>query len=206
MTITYSGDGDRYETTPNDGSVGAASHERVHIDQTTETLIIMVIGKGSFEGVATWDKLPTPTQLPPPPLPPVSTPTEIITSANYGEEIQAVTISPTPSDTESLGLKDVGLDPIEEARRALAAFDSELEKINGYRGEYGSMVNRFESVRSNLAQTSIAASTARSRILDAGYAQEASAMTKQQILQQASSAVLVQANQVPETVLTLLQR
>ncbi|ATA24371.1 flagellin [Brenneria goodwinii] len=210
MTITYSGDGDRYEDDStgefNDGVNGTELNERIHINKTTEDLIVMVIGQGAFTGMATWDKLPTPTQLPPPPLPPISTPTDIVVSADFGEEVQAVTINPTPSDSESLGLKDVGLDPIEEARKALASFDRALEKINGYRSEYGSQVNRFESIRSNLAQTSLATSAARSRILDADYAQEVSAMTKQQILQQVSSSVLTQANQVPETVLTLLQR
>lgn len=210
MTMTYSGDGDRYEDVAsggfNNGSNGAERQERIHIDETTEDLIIMVIGQGAFTGVATWDDLPNPTQLPPPPLPPVSTPTDIVVGADYGVEVQAVTINPTPSDSESLGLKDVGLDPIEEARKALASFDQALEKINGYRSEYGGQVNRFESIRSNLAQTSLATSAARSRILDADYAQEVSAMAKQQILQQASSSVLTQANQVPETVLTLLQR
>lgn len=209
MAMTYSGDGDRYEDKStrkfNDGINVMNFKERVHIDQTTEDLIVMVIGQGVFIGEATWDELPNPTQLPPP-LPPVSTPTDIVVGADYGEEVQAVTITPTPSDSESLGLKDVGLDPIEEARKALAAFDQALEKINGYRSEYGSQVNRFESIRSTLAQTSLATSAARSRILDADYAQEVSAMTKQQILQQASSSVLVQANLVPETVLALLQR
>ncbi|MEC5318501.1 flagellin [Brenneria populi subsp. brevivirga] len=210
MTITYSGDGDRYENDStgkfNDGVNGAERHERVHIDATTEDLIVMVIGQGAFTGVATWDELPNPTQLPPPPLPPVSTPTDIVVSADYGEEVQAVTINPTPSDSESLGLKDAALDPFEEARKALGSFDQALEKINGYRGEYGSQINRFEAIRANVAQESITTAAARSRILDADYAQEVSAMTKQQILQQASSSVLTQANQVPETVLALLRK
>ncbi|MFJ5485857.1 flagellin [Pectobacterium actinidiae] len=127
MTITYSGDGDRYEDDSNgkfnDGVNGAERNERIHIDKTTEDLIVMVIGKGSFTGVATWDVLPNPTQLPPPPLPPVSTPTDIVVSANYGEGVEAVTINPTPSDSESLGLKNTALDPFEEARKAIDSFD-----------------------------------------------------------------------------------
>lgn len=210
MTITYSGDGDRYEDDSNgkfnDGVNGAVRHERIHIDETTEDLIVMVIGQGAFEGVATWDVLPNPTQLPPPPLPPVSTPTDIVVSANYGDSVQAVTINPTPSDSESLGLKNTALDPFEEARKAIASFDQALEKINGYRSEYGSQINRFESIRASMSDVSIAISNARSRILDADYAQEVSLMTKQQILQQASSSMLVQANQGPQAMLMLLQR
>ncbi|MEI7196917.1 flagellin [Pectobacterium versatile] len=206
MTIAYSGDGDRYEATPNDGSVSAQTLERIHIDKTTEDLIVLVIGQGSFEGVATWDVLPNPTRLPPPPLPPVSTPTDIVVSANYGEGVEAVTINPTPSDSESLGLRNTALDPFEEARKAIDSFDQALEKINGYRSEYGSQINRFESVRNTTVEVSTTLSTARSRILDAGYAQEISLMTKQQILQQASSSMLVQANQAPQVMLMLLQR
>ncbi|MDE8756444.1 flagellin [Pectobacterium polaris] len=206
MTIAYSGDGDRYEAMPNDGSVSAQTLERIHIDKTTEDLIVLVIGQGSFEGVATWDVLPNPTRLPPPPLPPVSTPTDIVVSANYGEGVEAVTINPTPSDSESLGLRNTALDPFEEARKAIDSFDQALEKINGYRSEYGSQINRFESVRNTTVEVSTTLSTARSRILDADYAQEISLMTKQQILQQASSSMLVQANQAPQVMLMLLQR
>ncbi|RBP62284.1 flagellin [Brenneria salicis] len=212
MTMTYSGDGDRYEDKStrkfNDGINVMKFKERVHINETTEDLIVMVIGQGVFIGEATWDELPDSSQLPSSEsvLPPVSTPAALMVSADYGEDAQAVTINPTPSDSESLGLKEVRLDLIEQVHEALASFDQALEKINGYRSEYGSQVNRFESIRSTLAQISLATSTARSRILDADYAQEVSAMTKQQILQQASSSVLVQANQVSKTVLALLQR
>nr|WP_240348904.1 flagellin [Pectobacterium aquaticum] len=67
-------------------------------------------------------------------------------------------------------------------------------------------MNRFESVTTVLSQEKVATAAARSRILDADYALEISAMTKAQILQQASMAILSQANQQSGNVLKLLQR
>ena len=69
----------------------------------------------------------------------------------------------------------------------------------------GGQMNRFESVSAVLSQETIATSAARSRILDADYALDVSAMIKAQILQQASLSMLSQANQNADIVLSLLQ-
>lgn len=86
----------------------------------------------------------------------------------------------------------------------LAAIDAAMEDVAGVRSELGAMQNRFESAITNLNTTSTNLSAARSRIEDADYAVEVSEMTRSQILQQAGTSVLAQANQVPQSVLSLL--
>ena len=86
----------------------------------------------------------------------------------------------------------------------LASLDSALTDVNVLRSELGAAQNRFESAISNLSTTATNLSAARSRIMDADYAVEVSNLTRAQILQQAGTSVLAQANQVPQTVLSLL--
>jgi len=87
----------------------------------------------------------------------------------------------------------------------LEALDAALSKVDSLRSELGAVQNRFESTIANLNNTVNNLSAARSRIEDADYATEVSNMTKAQILQQAGTSVLAQANQVPQTVLSLLR-
>lgn len=87
----------------------------------------------------------------------------------------------------------------------LAKLDKALSDVDSLRGELGAVQNRFESTIANLNNTITNLSAARSRIQDADYATEVSNMTKAQILQQAGTSVLAQANQVPQTVLSLLR-
>lgn len=87
----------------------------------------------------------------------------------------------------------------------LAAMDKALATVDSLRSELGAIQNRFESTIANLSNTVTNLSAARSRIEDSDYAVEVSNMTRAQILQQAGTAVLAQANQVPQTVLSLLR-
>lgn len=87
----------------------------------------------------------------------------------------------------------------------LSALDDALNMVDDLRGELGAVQNRFESTIANLNNTVTNLSAARSRIEDADYAVEVSNMTRAQILQQAGTSVLAQANQVPQTVLSLLR-
>ena len=111
-------------------------------------------------------------------------------------------------DSNSLGLNSLDVakenaSDIEDG--VLSKIDSALKMINKSRGELGALQNRFESTVNNLNNTSNNLSAARSRIEDADYAEEVSNMTRGQILQQAGTSVLAQANQVPQSVLSLLQ-
>lgn len=91
------------------------------------------------------------------------------------------------------------------AQLAIDQVDSALQTINSARATLGAVQNRFESVVSNLATTSENLSAARSRILDADFAKETANLTRSQILQQAGTAMLAQANSAPQSVLSLLQ-
>jgi flagellin len=119
------------------------------------------------------------------------------------------------SDTvEELGLADAGNDTVavsdidistrEDAVTAISSVDEALAKIDSMRGDLGAVQNRFESTIANLQNVSENLSAARSRILDADIAQETSAMTKNNILQQAGVSILAQANQAPQLALSLL--
>ncbi|MVW77510.1 FliC/FljB family flagellin [Bordetella sp. 02P26C-1] len=87
----------------------------------------------------------------------------------------------------------------------LAALDKALQTVDDLRSHLGAIQNRFESTIANLNNTVNNLSAARSRIEDADYAVEVSNMTRAQILQQAGTSVLAQANQVPQGVLSLLR-
>jgi flagellin len=87
----------------------------------------------------------------------------------------------------------------------IASIDNALAKVDKLRGELGAVQNRFESTINSLNITTNNMSAARSRIQDADYALEVSNLTKAQILQQAGTSVLAQANQIPQGVLSLLR-
>ncbi|CAB3879823.1 Flagellin [Achromobacter insuavis] len=87
----------------------------------------------------------------------------------------------------------------------LKTLDAAFTKLDKLTGELGAVQNRLESTIANLNNVVNNLSSARSRIQDADYATEVSNMSKAQILQQAGTSVLAQANQVPQTVLSLLR-
>jgi len=87
----------------------------------------------------------------------------------------------------------------------LADIDAAIKSVDTQRSLLGASQNRFESTITNLNNTVNNLSSARSRIQDSDYATEVSNMSRAQILQQAGSSVLAQANQVPQTMLSLLR-
>lgn len=102
-------------------------------------------------------------------------------------------------------IDDVDISTVQGASDAIRAIDGAVGQIDRMRGDLGALQNRFESTIANLQNVSENLSAARSRILDADIAQETSAMTKNNILQQAGVAILAQANQTPQLALQLLQ-
>lgn len=91
------------------------------------------------------------------------------------------------------------------SQNAIGALDQALNQINSSRGDLGAVQNRFSSAIANLQTVSENISSARSRIRDADFAEETSELSRTQILQQAGTAVLAQANAAPQNVLTLLR-
>lgn len=91
------------------------------------------------------------------------------------------------------------------ARNAIDDIDAALNAVNSERANYGAAQNRFESVISNLQISAENVTAARSRIMDADFAKETAELTRTQILTQAGTAMLAQANQAPQNVLSLLR-
>jgi flagellin len=107
--------------------------------------------------------------------------------------------------TDTSGIDTVDVNTVAGAETGMKRIDAALTSINNIRGDLGAVQNRFESTIANLNNVSENLSAARSRILDADIAQETSAMTKNNILQQAGVSILAQANQAPQLALSLLQ-
>ena len=103
-------------------------------------------------------------------------------------------------------VKDLNVSTFEGAQKALEIVDKALESVNSVRADLGAIQNRFTSVVANLQTSSENLSASRSRIRDTDFAKETAELTRTQILQQAGTAMLAQANQVPQNVLSLLQR
>ena len=103
------------------------------------------------------------------------------------------------------GFADLDVTSALGADNALAAMDAALQAINSARADLGAVQNRFTSTIANLNTSSENLTAARSRIRDTDYAVETAELTRTQILQQAGTAMLAQANQVPQSVLSLLK-
>ena len=108
---------------------------------------------------------------------------------------------------ESNGFKvsDVDISTQDGASAALAAIDAALDSVNFSQSRLGALQNRLDSAISNLSEVSRNTSESRSRILDADYATETTNLAKSQIVQQAATAMLAQANQSAQSVLSLLK-
>ncbi len=118
-----------------------------------------------------------------------------------------VTTSNAFADTASTLKKVSNLDvsSVIKASDALKTVDSALGFINGERAKLGALQSRFDTAIANLQVTSENLSASRSRILDADFAQETASLSRAQILQQAGTAMVAQANQLPQGVLALLR-
>lgn len=99
----------------------------------------------------------------------------------------------------------IKIDTYEGAQRAIGIVDKALEQVNATRADLGAVNNRLEFTMSNLANVSEKTSASRSRIIDADFAAETAALSRAQVLQQASQAMLAQSNARPQQVLQLLQ-
>ena len=106
--------------------------------------------------------------------------------------------------TIDASVEKIDISSVQGAQDAIATIDAALAEVDTTRASLGAVQNRFESTISNLQNVSENASAARSRIQDTDYAAESANMTKNQIMQQAGTAMLAQANQLPQAVLSLL--
>jgi flagellin len=121
-----------------------------------------------------------------------------VTTANMAANTQIAIITGTASsidNTATAGAIATVIDSIDDA----------LDQVNNTRATFGATQSRFDAVISNLQQAVENQSAARSRIMDADFAAETAAMSRAQILQQAGNAMVAQANQLPQQVLSLLR-
>jgi flagellin len=102
-------------------------------------------------------------------------------------------------------LDTVNISTVAGANAAIAVLDGALSQVTSIRADLGAVQNRFSSTVANLTTTAENLSAARSRILDADFAAETANLTRAQILQQAGTAILAQANAIPQNVLSLLR-
>ncbi|MES9025596.1 flagellin, partial [Stenotrophomonas sp. BSUC-16] len=111
----------------------------------------------------------------------------------------------TAGTDTSANVQKLDVSTVLGAQQALEVVDKALGAINSTRADLGAIQNRFTSVVANLQTSSENLSASRSRIKDTDFAKETAELTRTQILQQAGTAMLAQANQVPQGVLSLLR-
>ncbi|NMZ10266.1 flagellin [Pseudomonas proteolytica] len=107
--------------------------------------------------------------------------------------------------TMETSVSDLNILSAASSQQAIQALDDAMQQIDSQRSQLGAVQNRFASTVANLQSISQNSSAAKGRVEDADFASEAAELTKQQTLQQASTAILSQANQLPSAVLKLLQ-
>jgi flagellin len=129
-----------------------------------------------------------------------------LVGANAGQTI-SVNIMRSAGGYGANGLRIGGLSisSLAGASRALTSIDRAIDVIDAKRADLGAIQNRFQSTIRNLSNIVENVSAARSRIKDTDFAKETADLTRAQILQQASTTILSQANQRPQAALSLLQ-
>ncbi len=107
--------------------------------------------------------------------------------------------------TAQTGFASLDISTVAGANNAMLAMDAAIKDVNSARGTLGAVQSRFENAISNIQATSENLSAARGRIVDADFASETANLSRAQILQQAGTAMIAQANQLPQQVLSLLR-
>jgi len=121
-------------------------------------------------------------------------------TSDTGTTVLAAPVTSAMSSVAAIDISSQG-----GSNSALSVLDKALASVSGQRASLGAVQNRFQSTISNLQTVSENLSAARSRIEDADFAKETAAMSRGQILQQAGLAMLAQANQSQQGVLSLLR-
>jgi len=114
------------------------------------------------------------------------------------------TTNSTKAITQETTVSNLSITTAADSQKAIQALDAAIAQIDSQRAQLGAVQNRFDSTVANLNSISENSTAARSRVQDADFASETAELTKQQTLQQASTAILSQANQLPSSVLKLL--
>lgn len=127
-----------------------------------------------------------------------------LVGANAGQNIKVALKLSGGYGLAGLKLNNLSVSSVTNASGALALVDSAIKTIDSTRADLGALQNRFQSTIRNLSNIVENVSSARSRIRDTDFAKETAELTRSQILQQASTTILSQANQRPQAALSLL--
>ncbi|WP_127021442.1 flagellin N-terminal helical domain-containing protein [Rheinheimera mangrovi] len=127
-----------------------------------------------------------------------------LVGANAGQNILVALKLTGGYGTSGLGLSQLSVSSVAGAGTALTSIDAAIKTIDSTRADLGALQNRFQSTIRNLSNIVENVSSARSRIRDTDFAKETAELTRSQILQQASTTILSQANQRPQAALSLL--
>ena len=122
-----------------------------------------------------------------------------------GSRATGDTVAITRTDLTTVSGATYAVDTAANATTTIGTVDTQLAAVNGARASFGASQNRLQSAVNNLANVSTNLTDARSRIMDTDYSAETTALAKAQILGQASTAMLAQANQSQQNVLSLLR-
>ena len=125
------------------------------------------------------------------------------TNADQGITIAATGVTIIRGEIASLDAFDIS--SATNATKAVAELDNLITNVSAGRAKYGAYINRLEHASDNLRNVAQNTDASRSQIEDADYAAETSELARTQIISQASTAMLAQANQVKQSVLALLQ-
>lgn len=193
MTFTYSGDkqqmGNYYET--------------LHIDQVSENLILTVPGvQGTNYGFnisVNWGTIGDGKVWT------TSSGVDITATDSLSDANNFISIDKTPVTSSNLGLSNTGLDPITKANAAINALDNAITTLGTYEGYHGAKINAMESAYNNAQVTQKTTDAAKMRIKDADFATETAKLSYTNILTQATSSVLAQANGSSSMALNLLK-
>lgn len=136
-------------------------------------------------------------------------PVNVTLGAGFTTEDTGISAALNVTDAEGVenakGIDDIDVTTQEGAWIALKKIDSAVDQVNGARATLGAMQTRFENAVNNIDIQVENLSAARGRIMDADFAVETANLSRTQILQQAGTAMVAQANQIPQNVLQLLQ-
>lgn len=122
-----------------------------------------------------------------------------------GDDNSAVTVGFQALSAGALTVSTLTLSSSTFAQAAISSIDDAITTVNTFRSTLGSKINRMTSAADNLANISMNTQASRSQIEDTDYAQATTELAKSQIIQQAATAMLAQANQQPQAVLSLLK-
>ena len=127
------------------------------------------------------------------------------TVGTAGTEAITVSIANVSQGVSGLGTSALAVNTQASAVAAIAAIDTALGKLNGARADIGAGINQLTYAADNMANVVQNTTASRSQIVDTDYATTTTQLAKSQIIQQAATAMLAQANQAPQSVLSLLK-